>query len=259
MLADVWPLCAQQRERPCISEFAVRVHQLCSGAVIELTPSAEGVRELRGGLGRNSVREFLSIGCPRRCRRRELGIDTVEDAAHRLRRPGRQLRICKDFGNVFLYRQTRIGEIEDMRNIRCQLPCGFGKPDRVEMGYDEVTVRELKCWRPHYASYHRFGLAEIILVLRALRRAIGHNQGGLTGSPRATGTLRVVGWGRRHVAHVDGIERRDIDAEFHGRRTEQHRQEDVGLADEAQLSLWLRRDALDPRHPSGIAIRATRV
>ena len=147
----------------------------------------------------------------------------------------RQLRICKDFGNVFLHRQTRIGEIEDMRNIRCQLPCGIGKPDRMKMRLDEVTVRELKRRRPHYAAYHRLGLAEIILVVRALRGAIGHDQGGLTGSPRAPGTLRVISRGRRHVAHVDGIERRDIDAQFHGRRAEQNGQKDVGLAHEAQL------------------------
>jgi hypothetical protein len=36
--------------------------------------------------------------------------------------------------------------------------------------------------------------------------------------------LRVVRRGGRHVAHVDRVQRRDIDAELHRRRAEQHRQ-----------------------------------
>ena len=81
--------------------------------------------------------------------------------------------------------------------------------------------------------------AEIVLIVRALRGAVGHDQRGLAGASGAPGALRVVGRGRRHVAHVDGVERRDVDAEFHSRRAEQGRQEDVGLADLAQLFLLL--------------------
>ena len=81
---------------------------------------------------------------------------------------------------------------------------------------------------------------EVILVVRALRRAIGHDERGL---PRAAGSaaaLGIVCRRRRHVAHIDGVQGGDVDAELHRRRTEKNRQEVVRLARLTHFSPFLR-------------------
>ena len=47
--------------------------------------------------------------------------------------------------------------------------------------------------------------------------AVGEHERGLAAAAGATAALRVVGRRGRHVAQVDGVERRDVDAELHRR------------------------------------------
>jgi hypothetical protein len=67
------------------------------------------------------------------------------------------------------------------------------------------------------------------VVVRAARGAVGEDEGGLTAAARPAAALGVVRRGRRDVAHVDDVELGDVDAELHGRGTEQERQ--LGLAE----------------------------
>src|SRR3546814_9569250 len=71
---------------------------------------------------------------------------------------------------------------------------------------------------------------EVVLVVRPLRGAVSDDEGGLPRSAGAARALGVVRRRRRHVAHVDRVQRRDVDTELHRRRAEHRRQRDLGLA-----------------------------
>ena len=102
---------------------AIGVHQLRARAVVELPPPAECLREPRGCARRNAVCERLAVGRPRRRRRRELGIDAVEDAAHATAPSGPSASDRQNVGDVLLHRQSGIGQIEDVRDISLASSC----------------------------------------------------------------------------------------------------------------------------------------
>ena len=108
------------------------------------------------------------------------------------------------------------------------------------MAVYQVAVREFEDRRTHLAIDHRSGVAEEVLVVRALRRRIGDDQGCLSAASRASAALGVVRGRGRHVAHVDGVQCRDVDAELHRRGAKEHRQEPVGLPYLAESLLVLR-------------------
>jgi hypothetical protein len=58
-----------------------------------------------------------------------------------------------------------------------------------------------------------------ILIMRAADCAVSEDERGLAAAPGASAALRVVGWRRWHVAHINDIELRDVHAKFHRRRT----------------------------------------
>lgn len=47
--------------------------------------------------------------------------------------------------------------------------------------------------------------------------AVGGDEGGLAAAPGTAAALGVIGRGGRHVTHHDGVERGDVDAQFHRR------------------------------------------
>ena len=99
----------------------------------------------------------------------------------------------------------------------------------------QVFVGQVQGWCTHFAMHHGGRIGEEVLIVGAFCCAVGEDQcrhATTSGTPAA---LRVVGWCGRHIAQIDGIERRNIDAQFHGRRTKQHRQETVVLADFGEL------------------------
>ena len=55
--------------------------------------------------------------------------------------------------------------------------------------------------------------------------------------------MRIICRCGRHIAQVDGIQSGDVDAEFHGRRAEQYRQEIIRLASLPER-IFVRRDIL---------------
>ena len=107
------------------------------------------------------------------------------------------------------------------------------------MALDHILVRKVDRGRADDALHRFRGAIEEPLVVGALRGAIGDDQGGLAASPGATAALSVVCGGGRHVSQVDKVKLSDIDAQFHRRRTEHHRQEPGGIDDFAQFLLRL--------------------
>ena len=111
------------------------------------------------------------------------------------------------------------------------------------MAVDQIPVRELENRRTYLAVDHRLGVAEEVLVVRALRRRVRDDQGRLSAAARASAALGVVRRRGRHVAHVDRVQCRDVDAELHRRGAKEHRQEPIGLAGLPE-SLLVRRELL---------------
>ena len=142
-----------------------------------------------------------------------------------------------DLGN-----EGTAGVVEDqqLRDALVERLVDAREPDRLEVAVDQVPVRELEDRRPHLAVDHRLRVAEEVLVVRALRRRVRNHQGGLSAAARAPAALRVVRRRGRHVAHVDRVERRDVDAELHRRGAKEDRQEPIGLSDLSESLLVLR-------------------
>ncbi len=156
--------------------LAVCILQLRARALIKLPPTIEGLRELScGSIGRRSRKRF-PVRSPRCGGGRELGIDAVEDAPHRCRCPQLEIGCRERVRDLLLNRQGLGSQIEHVRDFGGQFLARFREPDRVQVGPNQVAVRQFERRRPHDAAYHRFGPLEIILVVRTLRRAIGHHE-----------------------------------------------------------------------------------
>ena len=222
------PFVAQSR-RVVVDGFPRRI-PLPLGGGKEVAPSIERHVE---ALGRR-VYDGIGKGVPSRVPRRQLGcelvFDQVEDAPDPLAgvvgdawRPQHILNLrTKGTSGVVENEQIRDAGVERMVDAR--------EPDRVEMAGDQVPVRKLQDWRAHFAVDHRLGIAEEVLVVRALGRCVGNDKGGLSAATRPSSPLGVVRRRRRNVAHVDRVQRRDVDAELHRRGTKENRQEPIGLA-----------------------------
>ena len=132
----------------------------------------------------------------------------------------------------------RIVEDEQLGDRRVERLLGAGEPDGLKRWLSTRSrFARSRSGGAHLAVDHRLRVAEEVLVVRALRRAVGENERRLAAAAGATAALRVVGRRRRDVAQVDGVQRRDVDAELHRRRAEEHRQEAVGLAELAEVLL----------------------
>ena len=93
------------------------------------------------------------------------------------------------------------------------------------MAPEQVLVREVQGGRTDGTCNKRRGFVEVVLVMRRQRRAVDEDQRRLAASSCPAGPLGIVGWSRRHVAHVDGVQGADVDPELHRRRAEEGGQE----------------------------------
>ena len=100
----------------------------------------------------------------------------------------------------------------------------------MKMRFDEIAISELDRGWPDIAIHHRLRPLEVILIVRALSCAVGHDKSGLSGSARAPRALGIVGRRRRHIAQVHSVQSRNVDAKLHRRRAKQCRKEDIGFA-----------------------------
>ena len=175
----------------------------------------------------------LRIGVPVRvpgCQLgREIVCDQVEDASHPSTCAVRDAFVLQRSLDVRLDRTAGIVEDEQLRNARIERLVDAREPHRLEMAVNQVPVCELENRRTYLSVDHCLGIAEEVLVVGALRRRVRDDQGGLSAAARASAALGVVRRRRRHVAHVNRVQCRDVDAEFHRRGAEEHRQEAIGF------------------------------
>src|SRR5690606_5141616 len=93
------------------------------------------------------------------------------------------------------------------------------------MTYYELAVRQVEEWRPDDAMNHRGRIAEEVLVVRAPCRAVCNDECRLSAATGASCALHVVRRSRRHIAEVDGVQRRDVHSQFHGGGADERGQE----------------------------------
>src|SRR5262249_8869442 len=109
-----------------------------------------------------------------------------------------------------------------------------GHPNGLQMAANKVLVRQVQRRRPDLAMHHGRWVGEEELVVWATRSGIGEHKRWHAAAPSSAAALGVVGWRGWHVAQVDRVQRRNVDAEFHRRRAVEDGQEALGLAQFAQ-------------------------
>jgi len=207
------------------------------GGLEEVAPAAEGLFEATEGALHDRGGEFVGARVPGSQLLGEIGFEEVEESSRArdslLCCPGLDQR-SPDLGTQGA---LRVIEEEELGDRRVQRLLGAGEPEGGEVALDEIAVREIEERRADLSVDHRLGVPEEVLVVRALRRAVGEDESGLAATAGATASLRVVGGCGRNVAQVDGVEGGDVDAEFHRRGAEEDGEEAVRLADLAQVLL----------------------
>ena len=107
---------------------------------------------------------------------------------------------------------------------------------------DEVFVGNIHPGGLDLAGDHELRVFEEILVMGAAEGAIGKDHRRLAASSGSSASLGVIGRGWGNVAHVDGIQVFDVDAEFHGGRAEKNGQPGIAefpLPFDAELGEYL--------------------
>ena len=203
---------------------------LLLGGGEEVPPPIESRREAPGRLRHSGIRVGVPAGVPGRQFGSQIVRDQVEDVPNPLTRPVRDAAVREFRLDVRIDRTALVGKDEQLGDGRVERLVDAREPDRLQMAVDQVPVREFENGRPYLAVHHRLGVAEEVLVVRALRRRVRENQGRLSAAPRSSAALSVVRRRGRHVAHVDRVQRRDVDTEFHRRGAEEHRQKAIGFA-----------------------------
>ncbi|MCY1297154.1 hypothetical protein D9M70_465820 [compost metagenome] len=214
----------------------MRFVSILAGGAIEFAPASEGgveflrtlapqtgderdrIADLRRALGRQGRGD--DAPCPRLslCVRRRRGEGGERDGLHR-QALGIHVEIIGDrLAQRFLCRRQPLG---------------------MDMGGEQVGVYEVDRRSLHDTGDQIDPPLEVILVVRALRRAVGYDESGLSAAPRSARALGVVSRGRRRIAQVDDVELRDVDAQLHRRRAVKQRQEIALLVDDACLARHL--------------------
>ncbi len=143
----------------------------------------------------------------------------VEQPAECAPRPGdarRPLGVIQH--NMLLYlrfeRQVWRAGVDQVEHRAFQIETCFRQPDRVNVRFQQVFVGQVDLRRCHSAGNHVLRALKEILVVPAGSRTVGDNQCRLTTAPCSPRSLRVVGGGRRHIAHMHRVQIGDVDPQF---------------------------------------------
>ena len=115
-------------------------------------------------------------------------------------------------------------DVDDFHQCLAEVGRRHAHPHRMHVRAHQVPIAQVDPGRGDRARDHLAGSSEVVLVVRAAARAVRVHQRRLAATAGPSAALRIVGRGRRHVAHVDHVQLRNVDAQLHRRRTEQQRQ-----------------------------------
>ena len=207
---------------------------LVLGGTEEASPAVERVVEQLGRPAHDRIRQGVGVLEPWGCVGRQFVADQGDHPDDPFTRFPPDLVGIHWPSDVLVYRLAWRPDVKDVADGRVERHTRGGEPDGVEVALDETAVGKVEQGRAHLAMDHCLGVTEEILVVGALRRAVGQGKGGLTAPPGPATALGIVCRGRRDVPEVDGVERRDVDTKFHRRRTEEDRQEPAAFAEVPQ-------------------------
>jgi hypothetical protein len=214
---------------------------LAHGAVEQLAPAPKGGIEGIDRAAQHARAKSFRALVPGRLLRAELGREVAQDRQRLGLGMAAHFRLSESVDQLLAHRQAGLLGLHHVGNCLAERLTAGGEPDRLQVAFEQLTVGQVDQGRAHLAVHHLPRLAEEELVVRAARGTVGDHQRCLATAPGAAGALGVVGRRGRHVAQIDGIERRDVDAELHRRRAVEHRQKARALAEElcavAQLAV----------------------
>src|ERR1700719_5054676 len=95
-------------------------------------------------------------------------------------------------------RFARDGHVQIFGNRGRKRGATGGEPLGMKMALDKIRIRKVDRWWDYYPVDHRAWSLEEILIVRALGRAVGHNQCRLAAASGTPAALSVVGRGRGH-------------------------------------------------------------
>ena len=188
-----------------VLEDAVGLVALRLGCDEQIAPALEGAIE--------------GLGCVS-CQPDSIGVDTIEPAdrgefgrkgvEHGSHSPGTGL--CRfgrrdDAAGVLGQGAVRRRHVQVLGDVGVELEARRGKPLGVQVAVYEVLVGEIDGRGLDHARDHRRRVVEEVLIVGALRRAVGKDQGRLTAAPSAAAALHVICGRRRHVAQIDDVHR----------------------------------------------------
>ena len=125
---------------------------------------------------------------------------------------------CKRRDKLCFHRHRRAClHVENVAYVDGQIDIDMRHPHSADVAVDQLLIGEIERGDAHLAVNHVGDSLEEPLVVRRERCAVCHDERGLSTSPGAARSLRVVGGGWRNVPHVHHVERRDVDPELHRR------------------------------------------
>ena len=202
----------------------------------QFAPTVEGIVETLGGTVHHLVCQRVDALEPGRGLGSEFAFQELEYAAdafccHRCDRGVGQ----RDLELTAQGEALRLVRLDHLCDGSLQRGVGTGQPDRLEVTANQLFVREIQGRCADFAVHHGGRIGKEILVVRAFRGAVREHQRRHAAAASATTALSVVRWRGRHVPQVHGVERRNVHAQFHGRRAEQHGQEPLVFAQLPEL------------------------
>ena len=184
----------------------------------QLAPAVERFVEALGGIADDVGGQGVGAEIPGGRVGRQLAGQQRQHALDTLGRNRRYLGHRQRGANSLAQRQVLglVGfhHLGDGCTERC---IGGGQPDGLQVAAHQLFIGQVERRRADFAMHHARRVGKEELIVGAARCAIGQHQRRHAAAASAPASLGVVGRRGRHVAQVDGVQRRDVDAEFHGR------------------------------------------
>ena len=136
-----------------------------------------------------------------------MDLEHLEDVHNSFRGLLRHAGLVHGFHDFATKRPFGLGEDQKLCDGRIQRLLGARQPHGLQMALHQLSVREVEQRWSHRSVDHLLGIAEEVLVVRALGRAVRDHERRLPAPARASTSLGIVGGRGGHVAHVHGVER----------------------------------------------------
>ncbi len=207
---------------------------LLFGSSKKITPTTERLIETPHRALHYLRSKQVATAIPWRVLRREFILEQVEHSRDSTKGLLRNARRHKRLSQFLPQGPRRIGQDEKFRDAGIKRLFRAGKPHRRQVRFHQIAICQIQERRADLAVHHRLWVSEKILIVRTLRGTVGQHERCMSAAAGTTAPLCVVRRGRGNISHVDRVERRNVHAQFHRRRTEKDGEKPVGFTNLAQ-------------------------